>query len=109
MPKALRMSELFARGATIALGALALAQVSGASAQMQAPPEAAQTTNSLPQPVVGEGFVVGHGVEQCVTNGAGPGAGHNDTPGNINNDSSYATGEDLKGAPAQFPANKTPE
>ena len=46
---------------------------------------------------------------QSETTGAGPGAGHADTPGNINNDSSYATGEDLKGGPAQFPANKTPE
>lgn len=29
--------------------------------------------------------------------------------GNINKDSEYATGEDLKGPPAQFPPNRTPE
>ena len=46
---------------------------------------------------------------QAETSGSGPGAGHSDTPGNINNDSSYVTGEDLKGPPAQFPANQTPE
>lgn len=30
-------------------------------------------------------------------------------PGNINEDSSYATGKDLKGPPAQFPPDRTPE
>lgn len=30
-------------------------------------------------------------------------------PGNINKDSEYATGEDLKGPPARFPPNRTPE
>lgn len=49
------------------------------------------------------------GTPQDETTGAGPGAGHADTPGNINNDSTYATGEDLNGPPAQFPANQTPE
>lgn len=49
------------------------------------------------------------GTPQSETTGAGPGAGHSETPGNINNDSSYATGRDLKGPPTQFPANQTPE
>jgi hypothetical protein len=30
-------------------------------------------------------------------------------PGNINEDSEYATGTDLKGPPAQFPPARTPE
>ena len=31
------------------------------------------------------------------------------SPGNINNDSEYATGEDLKGPALQFPPSRTPE
>jgi hypothetical protein len=46
---------------------------------------------------------------QSETTGAGPRDPNTETPGNINNDSSYATGEDLKGPPAKFPATQTPE
>lgn len=42
------------------------------------------------------------------TTGTG-GAPEAHTPGNINNDSVYSTGTDLKGPPAKFPAPKTPE
>lgn len=43
------------------------------------------------------------------TTGAGPSAAENNAPRNINDDSEYATGQDLKGAPAKFPATQTPE
>ena len=46
---------------------------------------------------------------QSETTGSGPHAAERETPGNVNNDSSYATGADLKGPPTQFPATQTPE
>ncbi len=87
------------------------------TAQVPSPTEEGQPNNAAPgdakeKPEMGaSGWLGGRKdpTPQAETTGAGPNAGHVETPGNINNDTFYATGSDLKGQPTQFPADQTPE
>jgi hypothetical protein len=92
---------------------IAVAQVPNAATTEHPSNTTKQRSNSgtAPENMGASGWTGGRkdATPQAETSGAGPGDVHSETPGNINNDSVYATGTDLKGPPAQFPANQTPE
>jgi hypothetical protein len=102
-----------AAGLLLVATGIATAQAPNAPATEHPSNTTKQRSNSgtAPENMGASGWTGGRkdATPQAETTGSGPGDARSETPGNINNDSVYATGTDLKGPPAQFPATQTPE
>jgi hypothetical protein len=75
------------------------------SQQGVTPPETGPSSGTKPGSMGSTGWTGGR---RDSHSGAGPET-TGSSPNNINNESEYSTGTDLKGPPIKFPANKTPE